>query len=137
MPHPPITLEEDIVIGVHYAPGAHTSPRWPGVMNCHNHPRRTGSHLWEGNMPMKLLQGVGVLGVGRKGIGRKAGPVTHQVWPHAHIVSGCSWQQWMSMFLSVGHIAQHCGHQNDADVQLQQSSDPFPGFVPSFPQCYG
>lgn len=72
-PIPPSTLEEDTVTGVRYAPGAHTSPRWPGVMSCHNHPRRTGSHLWEGNIPTMLLQGVGVLGVGGKGMGRKAG----------------------------------------------------------------
>lgn len=95
------------VVRVCFAPGAHTSPRWPDAMSCHNHPRRTGAHLWGVNTPVVCPLCVASPGWAL----HKTGPVTHRAWPHARIASGCSWQRQTSMFRSEGHSAQHCGRQ--------------------------
>lgn len=115
--------------GVHYAPGAHTSPQWPGVRSCRSRPRHTGSHLRKVNMPVALLLAVGSPGWGKVGTPPQAGPITHQAWPLAHSASGCSWQRRMSTFRSGGRSVRHCGHQ-DRHSSIETERRPGPRTCP-------
>lgn len=100
---------------MHYAPGAHTSPQWPGVMSCHSRQQHRGFHLQE-------AKDVFLLGWG-PGQGQAWTPPwganTHQVWPHARSASGCSWRQWMSRLPSGGRSARHCGQQTTLTLARQ------------------
>ena len=113
--------------GVHYAPGAHTSPQWPGVRSCRSRPQHTGSHLPEVNTPVALLLGVGSPRWGKVGTPPRQAPSptkrghSHIAPPGAHGSDGRPRSgQGVVAFSTVGT-------RTAATAQQRQKGVPAPG----------